>query len=232
MAADLVGFYHIAAMGHWREVVAEQLRLLARVFRGPLKVGLIADQWEDGYVHQCLKTAGMDYELIHYAPGLRQYEFPTLLALEAACRADDAPERVFYLHTKGVSDPGWKKQQWRWLMNRELIGHILVRPQADLCCANWVDKSPPTFPHAEGNFWLARSDYIRRLPDLATFRKALPTHPHCPRWDTDMDRYAAELWPGQAQPQVVSRYHNAGLWIDDFWTSREQLQQELMAFHL
>ena len=229
----ITGYYHICGMNHWREVVMEQMRVLSRVFKGPLKIGLIAEQWEDGYVHQVMEAFGMQYELIHYRPGLAQYEFPTLAALERDCR-QGLDGRVFYLHTKAVSKPAdWKWQQWRWLMNMTMVSQLSADlgalPSApDLMGANWVDVHPG-YPYMEGNFWCASADYIRRLPGLAEFRQTMSRDRSAPQWGGE--RYAAELWIGQARPSVVSMHTNVALWEDEFWTSRPSLVHRLMEFH-
>ena len=203
-----VVYYHIAGMHHWREVVAEQLRVLAKSsFKGKVRVGLVAPKWDDGYVARCFaQYPQFEYDLAHHVEGLHQCEFPTLELLEADCRSG-AVDEVLYFHTKGVSSPHighWHPIMWRWQMNADLLpraGDADLLDGCDHCGSSWKSVEYPHWPHYEGNFWAATAEHIRKLPPLKHFRENGTEHGMGP-WGSQ--RHMAEVWLGQAKGRAKS----------------------------
>jgi SAM-dependent methyltransferase len=229
-------YWHIAALNNWRDVVVEQLRLIwLSNFRGLIKIGLLAAPFEDGFVRRCFANfPGLELEFVFHQEGLSHYEYPTLAALEADCRAGRVDE-VVYFHTKGVSRPGcWTSLQWRWLMNADLLtkaGDPDLFSDQDLFGSHWCEASPG-FCYFEGNFWGARADYIRRLPDLNTYRQTVRCTPGAPGWVSD--RHAAELWVGTASQGVEVhgvREPGVALYRHETYASNSDLQAELLRIH-
>jgi hypothetical protein len=209
-------YYHIAAMGHWKEVVIEQLRQLRRVFSGPLKIGIICVEWETAFVEQSLMALDFAYELRWHGADYALYEYPTLEWLEADCRAG-LNGQVAYMHTKGVSGPTtWETMQWRWLMTQNLCQMIAAGSTATLSGAFWVDAVPT--PYMAGNFWAADAGYVATLQPLCDYRRAMP-QAGAPAWAAS-DRHRAELWVGSGHPTRVNHlYHNVDMEVYEraFW---------------
>jgi hypothetical protein len=60
---------------------------------------------------------------------------------------------------------------------------------------DWISWENLRFPHYQGNFWMAKSDWIRKLPEPAVYAKLWIGHK---MWHDDYpwERLAAEMWVG------------------------------------
>jgi len=116
------------------------------------------------------------------------WEFPTIQTLYTYVQIEEN-FKVLYLHNKGATrtlDP--KVRDWidlmlyftvyRW---RETVNFL--EQGYSIACVNWRIRP---FPHCSGNFWWARSDYIRTLP--YPHEKVLPIFLEA--------RHNAEFWIG------------------------------------
>ncbi len=185
-ALPIYGFMHVAMLNHWHEVVEEQLLkwrasgLRDRTQR--LFVGLLGPRpHEFDFVDDKL-------EIVYRSPRIEEAEFPTLEFLQQFCNRNEC--RAFYIHTKGVFQVSPNTRDWRHLMEHFVILRhadcIRSLDSHDICGVNWNTGSVPH--HFSGNFWWARSSYIRQLPLLDSFR-----HPTAGR---GIDRQACERWIG------------------------------------
>ena len=165
-------YYHIAQMGHWREVVLEQMTRLREsgLYDEVVKihVGVVGNQ---GRISDLPEKC----EIMFHNPILGYGEVPTLEALRQHALKEEF--EVLYIHTKGVS---WKEQGYdrnaltawrkymeyfcvdRWkeclarLGDYNVIGCEYVKERT-------TSKGP--FPgHFRGNFWWSLSGYLRTLP--------------------------------------------------------------------
>ena len=79
-------YYHVAALGHWREILSEQLRLIAALPLGEkVYIGFTGAAHEAGYIWRTADTFGIECEIMFQGSGNANYEFPTLDRLHAAC---------------------------------------------------------------------------------------------------------------------------------------------------
>lgn len=198
-------FYHIAAMGHWREVASEQMRLMAAGGRSEkVCIGFSGSKQESGFVWHTAKAHGLQAEILFCDSGLENYEFPTLNHLRMACE-QGLCDRVIYLHTKGVSHRNdWRTMMWRWLLNYHLLRNreeSLRRLEAHEWCAPIIQQLHPAWDgHSMGNFWAARAEHIRGLPPLEQYRTSFMKE--CvrlgikARYPWMHERHAAEMWIG------------------------------------
>jgi len=223
----MVAYYHIAAMGHWREVVMEQLSDLRGAPLQRICVGVLGTEEASWWADQALRISGLPYELRWHGANLTRYEIPTLEWMQTDVASGQASP-VAYLHTKGVSQPSDRtKLYWRQLMMRQLLQDMSEGMQGhELRCACWSHDA--AFPHACGNFWLASADYIRRLPLVAEHQQVWMHHPN--RWDGP--RLAAETWPGCGNPSWKAPLWDEPLWHDWWWDDRPELQQELIRWRM
>jgi hypothetical protein len=175
-----VGFWHVAAINDWRRVVMSQYERL--------RASKLLDRCERVFVTllgeepAAMPIADSKIELAYWSRSLHEFEVPTLARLQSWCRQNTGG--VFYIHTKGVSRSHDCPTvvDWRALLERFVIDEHELCYQSlqkwDAVGANWHLRP---FPHFSGNFWWARADYIRRLPDIAS-------HPDrsdrlfCERW--------------------------------------------------
>ena len=234
-------FWHIAAMGHWREVVAEQARVLAAAsFDGPITIGFVGQPFEDGFVRHVLDSQGLlsRANVVLCGGDFKRYEFPTLELLEKRCRDDAAWQgHVLYFHTKGVTKPNcWMTTMWRWLMNawclrhwRALEGRLLAS-SADVAGTAWVPGMYPAAAFA-GNFWHAKASHIRRLTPLAEYIeqfRGILSDPGAQHWGT---RHAAEFWinAGCSTNPLCFGPGDSRLWDHAWWRVNPSVEQFAVA---
>lgn len=177
----LQAFWHVAVMGGWREIVAEQSSLLRSVGLRPM-IGVAGWPGIDlGATGDVVATGN-----------LRDFEFVTLRPLWLWCR-EHPGEAVLYMHTKGASRPGDLRTRWRRLMERWVVErwreNVTALGEYDAIGVNYL-RSARRHPkgqgqHFSGNFWMARADWVRNLTDPCELRGIVPA----PR-----DRLVAEWW--------------------------------------
>jgi len=189
----IFGFFHICALGDWKNIVANQVTLLKesglydvteRIFFSLLgkvdAVGLFGDDPKFVCIHRDTETLA--------------YERPTLEFMRTFALSRSKDTALWYIHSKGVTrnEPGVK--DWVDLLNYFTIQrHQRVRTILDGCHVAGVNWSSFPDHHFSGNFWWARSSYIGLLP--ITIRK---------------EYVAPEFWIAAANP-VVNCIHHSGL---------------------
>ncbi len=130
---------------------------------------------------------GIDLTLCQHEPDPANWEVLAIRLVERLVRQGNKP--VLYLHSKGVSHPPHDRvwHEWRRLMMRELVAKWREQLPAlnshDCVGVNWWFAKGNN--HFSGNFWLARADWLRRLPKFDTYHR---------------DRYSCEVWIGSAVP--------------------------------
>lgn len=210
---DHVVFWHIAQIGNWAPVVAEQaskLSVFPRVIVGKL----------GGQPLDLPDNCTVAYE----SAVLSEYEYPTLNLLYDHCKRHNC--LVLYLHTKGVSYGAAKYEnikqfwahlgvpdletlqknivEWRRYMEHYVIGRREkcwkeLEGGKDLAGVSYQNDPP----HFMGNFWWARSDYIRKLSPPMVYASG------------EEKRAYAEYWVGSGNPKAANLRtvkHNLYLW--------------------
>jgi hypothetical protein len=208
-------FYHIACMSNWQEVVGEQVRLLAHVGLKHVTACVLGNEGQAAWCKTQANKAGIILDIAARTNDLAQYEHPTLCLIhEWATKCTDNAAAL-YLHTKGVGTPDCKhKKHWRRVMQRHVVAdwrENLGRLQMlDAVGVDWVDGE---MPHFSGNFWMARRDWLARLPNPKDWlhrrdpdKHTVGGHP----WR----RMHAEFWIGAAQYPRVESFcgRNLTLW--------------------
>ncbi|MCW1912908.1 class I SAM-dependent methyltransferase [Luteolibacter sp. GHJ8] len=192
----VAGFIHVAAVNHWREILTSQLRKLRQS-------GLLDETTK---IHVGLVGAGRTtaaevesfsdkIEILYDDKDLGAFEFPTLIALQNFC--DGFEGDVWYLHTKGSVNLRDNQHSWRSRMEDFVIfKHRLARAKLEqgyVAAGGFANPDPRW--HVPGNFWWARSDYVRGLPRLADFDL--------------QNRYEAERWIACTGPEDIY-FHDSG----------------------
>lgn len=241
-SSPIYGFMHVAMAGHWRQIVDEQiLKLKASGLwdkTEALFIGLLGPSseplsFEDPKLR--LRYLGEDFE---------PAELPTLAWLQSFCLDHDG--LVYYQHTKGVFRQGLGQEQWRRCMEHFVIHEhqqcIEALADHDLCGINWGDRGWCRF--FGGNFWWARAQYIRTLPDIhsLTLRPGLDPAPRhvCERWigenpaarvkclhDTRTDHYANQPYPRSRYAKLREVQRHAAL-LPSAWSGLENRFQDLL----
>lgn len=175
---NLQAFWHVAVMGGWREIVAEQSALLRSVGLRPM-IGVAG--WPG------IDLSAVGDVVAHGA--IHDFEFVTLRPLWLWCK-DHPGDAVLYMHTKGASKPGAIRQRWRRLMERWVVQrwreNLLALADFDAVGVN--DRNAVNYAlvrYFEGNFWMATTDWVAGLDDPCEFRLSVPAA---------RNRNAAEWW--------------------------------------
>lgn len=206
------GVYHVFCKNDWKIVFQSQIQslvnsgLLIKIEK--LYLTIIYNNEEDlNFINSKINNLNIE---IHYTTNKNdEYEFPALNLIKELSEKNDC--YLFYIHTKGVSiDESNMKfyhnsvdlnhlkncvDDWREYMeyfiikNHELCINSLVN--YDACGVNLVKE--PT-KHFSGNFWWAKSDYVKKLPNLNNLNK---NH----RWN-------AEFWIGMGNGKLYNFFKN------------------------
>jgi len=212
---NIAAVYHIAAINHWREIVNEQLSLLSKAeFKGPIHCSFTGLEEEWGYVEHIARRYALRVEL-WCRTRLDEFEFPAMRMIEDIAPDHDA---VLYFHTKGVShNNSWPMLMWRMYMNAwcltgwRAMFDSLMASECDCSGAGWTHWwGASGWP---GNFWMAKSPYLRSLTPFDEYLTAFGG-----------TRFAAEFW---INSRSEARPLNFGLedtrfWDHSFWTAHPQ----------
>lgn len=190
---NVAHWFHIYAAGDWREPVAEHMAALADSgFDGEFHVGIVGPPENVDEVRAELAAIRPPNTWVCAPVGWEQV---TLHALHEHAQSFDGA--ILYAHTKGAHDPSTVNIAWRRSMSWHLVkgwrpaAEALDHGYAAVGC-HWLtveefgrpDGVP--LPCFGGNYWLARSDYVRQLAPCA-----------------DSCRHDAEGWIGTGAPRVL-----------------------------
>ncbi len=175
--------YHVAGMGNWREVVAEQVELLARVGLRRVRVTHVGEGLPD--VVAIAEQSGVTFDVVRSDVNVLHYETLAMLEIERLAKLTDLP--ILYMHTKGVSAPHDRgKVHWRREMQRLVVepwpDNLRRLEAVDAVGYNWLYGR-----HFSGTFWIAKAAWIRQLPDFAHYHGR-----------HGLTRYTCENWIGAA----------------------------------
>ncbi|MHA2218587.1 MAG: hypothetical protein ACXADW_21965 [Candidatus Hodarchaeales archaeon] len=202
---NIYGFMHVYTVNNWRQIVNEQLiRISQSGLFGKINklfVGVIGNKWTD-HVE--------DVDIIYQINKPELEQSLTLSFLRMFSMETDA--YIFYIHTKGVSHgPSIPQTDWRRMMEYFVIDqHDICISQLEWCDivgVNWhlgegyMNASSSktggikVTPHFSGNFWWAKTDYVRKLPALFPLK----------------NKYECEFWIGKGNPKI-SELWNSGVY--------------------
>ncbi len=192
----IYGFAHVALINDWEKIFGEQMEKCVRsgLYEKSEKifVSLLGPECER------VKFPLEKIEIFHRSANLREYEFPALRKIHEICQNENC--FLWYIHTKGVSVTDYRKkfvEDWRKLLDYFIIERstdclMWLEKNYDVCGINW--KKEP-WGHFYGNFWWARSEYIRKLPSIDEKFSKL--------------RHNAERWIGMGNKVRVKNIFNS-----------------------
>jgi len=184
--SDIVIFWHVAMMNHWRSVVQEQISKLSssNLLLAAKKVFVCA--LGPTYFLKMLETIVEPNKITKHSENLEEFEFFTLSELREYSLKHPR-DKILYFHTKGVSYPNKDHpvKHWREYMQHFVIGkwQECYKKLSDYDSVGCIRRVNPQL-HWCGNFWWANADYIQKLPPV----EMLDRH----------DRVWAEMWLGIA----------------------------------
>jgi len=180
-------YIHVAVMNNWEAILSEILEdLRISKLDKEAEVTLVAVGGTIGSYGGC--------RVINTGKPINTYEIPTLQLIY-----DELEEsRIMYCHLKGVSRPfclyrrDWRREMCNFCIidwETRLL-HLKVRytsgPRITNSGAGDGSDYVPAYKHYSGNFWWARSDYLKKLPPPEQF------------FEVYKNRFTAETWVGQS----------------------------------
>jgi len=195
----VAAFYHIWAEGDWTAPLNDYLKALyASEFDGGLHIGIVGRPSKRIAVLSGLELQWPQFSVVFEAQ--EGFESGTIMAVREYAREHGGA--VMYAHTKGSSVTDPFRDRWRTSMtNRVILDwklNVELLKSCDAVGCHWLteERYPGMFGAMTepapgsgffgGNFWMARCDYLRRLPEC----------PMEPRWQ-------AESWIGWRHPTVT-----------------------------
>jgi hypothetical protein len=167
------------------------------------------------------------FRLVHTSDTASLMEWPGLDFLKKFCDQQEQEHHVLYWHLKGVSQlqhqglHDWRKYLEYWTIDRWQDNVAKLDEGYDTSGTNWIsepflgiDRVPRNWNHYSGNFWWARSSYIKNL-------KALP-HPDSyvtgstseltgyPINSNNWYRFDHEAWIGSGRPKAAEIHRSPG----------------------
>jgi GR25 family glycosyltransferase involved in LPS biosynthesis len=114
-----------------------------------------------------MNTSNDKIKIINYSNKTDLFEKPTINLIKIFSKFNNS--KILYLHTKGVSYNGqhqnitdWRRYMTHFLVNEYQVCLDLLDCYDTVGC-NYNEKP---FRHYSGNFWWARSDYIKKLESI------------------------------------------------------------------
>ncbi|MDB5341890.1 MAG: hypothetical protein JWP89_267 [Schlesneria sp.] len=188
MGSEIIGAYHVATFPGWERVVVAQCTRLRNSglldLTCHIVVGVVGEREPAVSTIERLLDGKAR---VTYCGDITAFEFPTLqLLYEAAAKTDSFS---WYIHTKGISSQSLGAENHRLCMESVVIdNHELCYDTLrnyDACGPGWrTDGFDRTNPHFAGNFWWARTSYLRTLVSPNSLDLG--------------DRYQAEFWIGKS----------------------------------
>jgi hypothetical protein len=186
----LTHFYHVYADGDWLKPAQDHFK------------ALVLSELLDNLDMMHLGIVGSRENRLKVAktlPGVvvaeadEGWEQVTLEKLHDYCQTDDGV--VFYAHTKGAWSQSILADRWRASMTHDTVTRwrdcVEVLQTVQACGPHWIRSHMPEHREHEhffgGNFWWARSDYVRTLDPVKT-----------------ETRFQAEGWIGLKNPSVAN----------------------------
>ena len=198
----LTHFYHVFADGDWLTPATEHIEELV--------ISGLIDNLDDlflGVVGSPENREKVKRELpgVCVAECATGWEQLTLQKVHEFAQQDDGA--IFYAHTKGAWSKSELARQWRVSMTHDTVTRwqecVTALQVVEAAGPYWLKSWEPE--HADhdfffaGNFWWARSDYVRTLDPVGV-----------------ENRYQAEGWIGLKQPTVKNMRDGYSFW-GNFW---------------
>lgn len=196
-----IGAYHIGAILGWKEIVAEQAvrirssGLLDKTEKILIGISCASDGMDTSWINMMLDGKAV----FNLNKSACVHEYVTLKMLHEFVKENDEDFKVWYIHTKGVIS-GAKGHRLAMegavLDHHELCSAIL--DEKDTCGAYLrpAGKFGTNYNHYAGNFWWARSSYLKTLPEIGSLDRT--------------DRVYSEYWIGMGDVPLT-RYQDIGI---------------------
>ena len=190
----IYGFHHICFEKNGKEILKDQIN--------SLKTSGLYDATNTIYCSVLGNMNGFKlpekYKIIHQVEQSTEYERKILEFIHNFSKTNDV--KVWYIHTKGISHYGTEKYKrvydWRKYMEHFLINRWNIcnkdLDKYDIAGVNFTNNPP----HFSGNFWWAKTKYLRSNPTNFNYKEYCETE----MW----------LFKGKIPPYGIS-YHQSNI---------------------
>lgn len=199
----LTHFYHVFADGDWQQPAEEHLDALI--------ASELIDNLDDIFIGIVGVETNRD-RVKREVPGVvvaeaeTGWEQVTLNAVHEFAQTDAGA--IFYAHTKGAWSRSELARQWRVSMTHDTVTRwqecVRALSMFQVAGPYWLKSYEPEHLNHHhffaGNFWWARSDYVRSLDPVGV-----------------ENRYQAEGWIGLKKPIAKNMRAGYSYW-GNFWT--------------
>jgi hypothetical protein len=155
-------YFHVFARNHYYDIAVEVLTCIRRSgLIAPITIGLIGDHIAEVELYELAGVIGLRPQIVRTVENTFEYHTLSLLWNDAQ---DGKFDNCLYIHTKGVTSASPTYTKWRYAMLDAIVcrWRERVRDLETYDCVGcfFLDY----WPCFAGNFWWARSDWIRQLP--------------------------------------------------------------------
>lgn len=209
--ADIKIYWHLTELSNWQQVCDQQWDLIksSGLYDASSDVYLCGNGRKWPFNDWMTKHTEDKLAFAHVNPNSSFYEYPSLNFMHSQAYEAEENYNILYIHLKGVTRPDDPNiRDWRDFLNWSVIERwsdcVKALEDHDVAGPNW-ETAP--WPHFSGNFWWARSDYIKRLPVLQhpvdamnSGKTMFQTHyaGGAPYW-----RFDYEAWVGSGDPRYL-----------------------------
>ncbi len=211
LAVPVYGVYHVYCDKGWQDMVSDQISRLkaSGLYDATTRLYVSCIAADESAPAELLGICGKEKaELISVERDPKKFEYPAIEFLHRKCGGEDC--LVYYFHTKGISYQavrssdrkfeGFKRniEAWRHMMEYFIFDKwkVAVNTLSDgydtYGCYRLPPYPKPYYLYA-GNFWWARSGYVRKLPQ---FDNGLIAD----------NRFIAEEWLYKGRPKDFSAF--------------------------
>jgi hypothetical protein len=174
-------FFHIAKIGNYQNIcdeIFEYIQFSNILKDSELYLSVV------GNIGELVIPNDVKYEIVYENDNEKVCEFPTLTIIRNMSIEIQENFNILYIHTKGVSTPynecinDWRKYMSYFnIIKYEDCLNILK--ENDTCGVDL--RKEPTL-HYSGNYWWAKSEYIKKLPTFDKMKLIIS------------ERHKAEFW--------------------------------------
>jgi hypothetical protein len=189
----LVHFYHVYADGAFESPVRDHFNALEESGLADaldsFRIGIVGSKENRLKALELFEELGIPFTLA--ALSETGWEQVTLSEVYKFSKTTEA--KILYAHTKGSYSQTRLAREWRISMLYDTVTRwksaVLALDTFEAAGPFWISSNAPEHEEHEfffaGNFWWARTDYLRRLPTIK-----------------NETRYQAEGWIGLRSPSV------------------------------
>lgn len=197
ISRKIIGFYHVCMINNYKNVVREQVQALisSGLYEASEEIQVVlAGDPADAKEITDYFAKHPKFKVVEIS-SIKAYEFPTIKRVKLRADKQDK-EFYYYIHTKGVTYPNhlggkyWRDYMMWYNVNKWEDCVAKLMEGYEMCGCKLVENHRAFPMHYSGNFWWARSEYLKRCPPVDGLNH--------------QDRYQAEFWSCKGTPNAAT----------------------------